>query len=143
MITTGDARNILYKAFLKFGVEFCKEFSEKDIDITWNIPNGKVTKERIVVIEPKDESRGTYWDNCFVRVNICVPDPDKGEAALRRLDELQRLVKVRFEDWTLGTHDGTTYHYRAESVTKEEDATLECHYVYARINFEIKNVSKW
>ena len=132
MITTGDARNILFDA--------CKEFGIEDMSISWNIPNGKIKTERIVVIEPNSESLGMYWDDCFVRVNICVPDIDKGVANNIRLDELQRITKARFKNWTYGTHDGTAYHYRAQSVTKEEDAALECHYVYVRINFRVKNV---
>lgn len=138
MITTGDIRNIIREACIELGQRI--GISEKDITLEWNIPNGKVTKERIVVIEPNSESLGIYWNDYFVRVNICVPDKYKGVATLQRLDELQRIAKARFEDWTYGTHDGTTYLYRAESVTKEEDATLECHYVYARILFRVKNV---
>lgn len=83
MITTGDARNILFSA--------CKGVGIKDMHTSWAIPEGKVNRERIVVITPPEQTSDTYWENCFVAVNLCVPDI-KGEANLKRLDELERAA---------------------------------------------------
>ena len=51
MITTGDARNILFSA--------CKGFGIKDMHTSWAIPVGKVNRERIVVITPPEQTPDT------------------------------------------------------------------------------------
>lgn len=50
MITTGDARNILFSA--------CKGVGIKDMHTSWAIPEGKVDRERIVVITPPEQTPG-------------------------------------------------------------------------------------
>ena len=49
MITTGDARNILFSA--------CKGVGIKDMHTSWAIPEGKVNRERIVVITPPEQTK--------------------------------------------------------------------------------------
>lgn len=106
---------------------------------SWAIPVGKVNRERIVVITPPEQTPDTYWENCFVAVNLCVPDI-KGEANLRRLDELERAAKARFKEWTYGTYDGSAYRYRYENIGREEDVNLGCHYIYIRVLFRVLNI---
>lgn len=131
MITTGDARNILFQD--------CSAFGIKDIYTSWAIPRGAVARERIVVVSPPTQSQSTYWETCFIPVNFCVPDI-KDEANLKRLDEIERAVKGRFKETTFGWHDGSAYTYQAESIGREEDKDLKCHYIYARIIFRVLNV---
>ena len=131
MITTGDARNILFSA--------CKGVGIKDMHTSWAIPEGKVDRERIVVITPPEQTPDTYWENCFVAVNLCVPDI-KGEANLKRLDELERAAKARFKEWTYGTYDGSAYRYRYENIGREEDVNLGCHYIDIRVLFRVLNI---
>ena len=74
MITTGDARNILFSA--------CKGVGIKDMHTSWAIPEGKVNRERIVVITPPEQTSDTYWENCFVAVKnghtVLMTDPHTG-----------------------------------------------------------------
>lgn len=130
MITTGDARNILFLA--------CKEFRIEDIFTSWAVPTGKITQDRIVVVSPPVQSHNAYWEICFIPVNFCVPDIN-GEANLKRIDEIERQVKARFKETTFGRYDGSAYTYQAESIAREEDAALECHYISARIIFRVLN----
>ena len=107
MITTGDARNILFSA--------CKGVGIKDMHTSWAIPEGKVNRERIVVITPPEQTSDTYW-------------------------ELERAAKARFKEWTYGTYDGSAYRYRYENIGREEDVNLGCHYIYIRVLFRVLNI---
>lgn len=131
MITTGDARNILFLA--------CKEFGIKDIVTSWAIPTGKIMRDRIVVVSPTAQEAGTYWETCYLPVNFCVPDIG-GEANLIRLDELERIAKTRFQETTYGTFNGSAYTYQAERIGREEDKALGCHYIYVSIYFKVLNI---
>ena len=133
MITTGDARNIL--------VRDCSDFGIKGIFTSWAAPEGRIKSERIVVVTPSEQSPGTYWENCYVSVNLCVPDV-KGDANLQRLDDLERAAKAKFKEWTYGTRDGSAYRYRYENIGCEADKDLGCHYVYVRVLFRVLNVKK-
>lgn len=128
MITQGDIYKILYRDCEVF------EFPRYSRD---NVPDGKVTRERIVII-PKQGSPDTYWEKCYVEVNFCVPDK-KGKTDEIRLDELERLAVARLKKG-IGVWDGTRYRYSKESSGREADVELGCHYVNVRLLFEILNV---
>lgn len=127
MIVQGDIAKILYKDCLQFGLPVY----QKD-----NTPTGKLKKERIVVI-PKSGTMDTYWEKCFVEVNICVPDKD-GVADLIRLDELERRI-ARDLKFKSGVYDSTRYMYQRQSTSRERDIELGCHFVNIRLLFKILN----
>lgn len=127
MIVQGDIANIIYMDCQQFDLPVYP----KD-----NVPVGKVTNERIVVI-PKSGATETYWEKCFVEVNFCVPDKN-GEADLIRLTELERMA-VAVLKYKSGMYDDTRYRYKKESTSREKDIELECHFVNVRLLFEILN----
>jgi hypothetical protein len=124
MIVTGDIATILYKKLLGFGIEVYKGGT---------FPTSKVTKERIVII-PKRQSSSKYWKKGFVEINFLVPDD--GRANTKRLTELERMAN-QLEGY--GVSDGNSYRYGVESISQEEDTSLECHFVNCRILFEVLN----
>lgn len=130
MIATGDARNILFRDCEVFGL---------DRATSWNTANGKVKTERIVIVTPAEQSQSTYWEECYIPVNFCVPDLKNGKANQIRIDELERVAKKEFKNWRYGVFDGTPYKYRYESIYQEVDTDLGCHYVYVRILFKVLN----
>ena len=100
-----------------------------------DIPAGKVTSERVVII-PKETRTEKYFNKCFVEVNWCVPDLGDYPNSLR-LQEVERVTKPFFDK--VGQFDGTTYRYGIESSGIKRDKDLECHYVNTRVLFEIIN----
>lgn len=99
---------------------------------------GELKSERIV-IHTKKQQPGTYWKKSFAEVNFCVPDLSENEANAIRLNELEREVMKHFDN-VVSIYDGTTYNYSIESIGTEKDTALKCHYVNARILFEVLNV---
>lgn len=133
MITTADIVDILY------GV--CAPF-EIDIFRKGYIPNGEVTKDRIVIL-PKDQTTETYWRKCFVDANICVPDISDGVADIGRLQELERQARGVFVG-AAGEFDDSYYAYSIESINGiNKDDSLKCHYVNVRLLFEVLNVMEY
>lgn len=128
MITQGDIAKIL--------VMDCKALGLPVYQMG-NTPEGKVTKERVVVI-PKKGSLDTYWEKCYVEVNLCAPDKN-GLADIPRLDELERRA-VSLLKSSCGVYDETRYRYSKDSTSREQDTELGCHYVNVRLLFEILNV---
>ena len=130
MIVTTDIQTILYKK--------AKELGIKNVYKDGTVPEGYVKSERVIIIANSIEP-GTYWRVGFVHVNICVPNSDrKGEAPLKRLNELERLAVQTLHD--TGKFDGTPYTYEVDTTRIEEDRDLKCYYVNARILFEVLNV---
>lgn len=130
MIVTTDIQTILYKK--------AKELGIKNVYKDGAAPEGNVKSERVIIIANSIEP-GTYWRAGFVHVNICVPNSDrKGEAPLKRLNELERLAIHTLRD--TGKFDGTPYTYEVDTTRIEEDRDLKCYYVNARILFEVLNV---
>ena len=125
MIVSGDVATILLRDLKGF----CKEVYKKGA-----IPEGKVLTERIVIL-PKGLKEGTYWSKGFVEVNFCIPYVN-GMANTKRLTEVERLLKP-IESVSL--FDNTRYRYSVESVSQEDDKSLECWYVNARVLFEVLN----
>ncbi|EDN88241.1 hypothetical protein PARMER_00343 [Parabacteroides merdae ATCC 43184] len=56
MITTNDAQDILIRDCTDFGI---KTFP------TWDVPEGRIKNERIVVVTPSEQSPATYWESCL------------------------------------------------------------------------------
>lgn len=133
MITTSDIVDILYGVCAPFKIEvFRKGY----------IPDGAVTKERIVII-PKDQTAETYWKKCFVEVNICVPDIADGVADIARLQELERMAGGLFVG-AAGEHNDSYYAYSISSISGvNKDDNLKCHYINVRILFEVLNVMEY
>lgn len=132
MITTNEVQNILIHDCADFGIQTFP---------TWNVPEGRIKDERIVVVTPSEQSPATYWESCYISVNLCVPDV-KGTANLKRLGELERIAKAKFKPWAYGIYDNTPYCYRYEGIGREEDKDLGCHYIYVRALFRVLNVKK-
>lgn len=129
MIVTTDIANILYRD--------CKAF-RIDIVPDGETLTGELTSERIV-IHAKKQQPGTYWKKSFAEINLCVPDLEDNSANSIRLNELEREANRLFDD-VVSTYDGTRYRYSIESIGTEADTALKCHYVNARILFEVLNV---
>ena len=125
MIVTGNIATILYKRLKGLGIEVYKGGT---------FPTSKIDKERIVII-PKRQSEGKYWKRGFVEINFLVPDVN-GKASTKRLTELERIAN-QLESY--GVFDSTPYRYKVESISQEEDTSLECHFVNCRILFEVLN----
>lgn len=129
MIVTTDIGNILYRDCKAFGISI--------------VPNGETLtgelKSERIVIHTKKQQPGTYWKKSFAEVNFCVPDLSENEANAIRLNELEREVMKHFDN-VVSIYDGTTYNYSIESIGTEKDTALKCHYVNARILFEVLNV---
>ena len=132
MIVTTDIGNILYRD--------CKIF---DIELvpSWDKLKSDVSAERIDLGTSRHLT-GKYWKKGFVEVNLCVPDlDDLGTANTIRLNEIERQANSVF-DKVVSSYDGTTYRYSIDSIGTEADTALKCHYVNARILFEVLNVKK-
>lgn len=129
MIVTTDIANILYRDCKIFGISI--------------VPDGKKLtgelKDERIVIHSKKQQPGTYWKKSFAEVNLCVPDLKKNDANTIRLNELERQANKVF-DSVVSEYNGTVYRYSIDSIGKEEDAALKCHYVNVRILFEVLNV---
>lgn len=130
MIVTTDIQTILYMKAQELGI--------KSVYKDGAAPEGAVKSERVVIIANSVEP-GTYWKAGFVHVNICVPYLDrKGTANIERLNYLERLAEETLHD--TGKFDGTPYTYEVDTTRIEEDRDLKCHYVNARILFEVLNI---
>lgn len=131
MITPADIANIIYAECADFGIERVADGR------TITAP---LTGERIT-IHSKAQTPEKYWLKNFVEVNFLVPDlaPLSSEANTPRLQEIQRLAAATFKSRT-GTYDDTVYHYETDSISKEEDKALCCHYVNIRLLFKVQNV---
>ena len=130
MIVTTDIANILYKDCEAFGMEVYQ---------AGNIPDEhKQLRSERVIIRAKSQSSDEIWKKGFVEVNLCVPDMD-GDANLIRLRELERKAREVLDE-VVGEHDGSSYYYLIDSIGIEADEELRCHYVNARILFQVLNV---
>lgn len=129
MIVSSDIANILYRDCKAFGI---KTYPDGET------PTGEVTEER-VVIHVKAQTPGTYWKKGFVEVNICVPDSSENSANSVRLGELEREAQTILDD-VVSSYDGTCYRYSINSIGREADTALKCHYVNCRLLFEVLNV---
>ena len=129
MIVTTDIGNILYRDCKAFGIDIVPAGETLPVEL----------KSERIVIHTKKQQPGTYWKKSFAEVNFCVPDLSENEANAIRLNELEREVMKHFDD-VVSIYDGTTYNYSIESIGTEKDTALKCHYVNARILFEVLNV---
>lgn len=92
MITTNDAQDILIRDCTDFGI---KTFP------TWDVPEGRIKNERIVVVTPSEQSPATYWESCYISVNLCVPNI-QGNANRERLKSLNGLQKQNSNHGPMG-----------------------------------------
>ena len=128
MIGNKDIEKILVKDLSTLiGVE--------DIFVADDMPEGIIEKERIVVIS-KPLSIAKIFNKSYTEVNWCVPDIGDYPAH-ERLGEVSRhLLKLS----SVGEYDGTAYRYEVSSIGVVA-SELKCHYVNARLLFEILNVN--
>lgn len=127
MITTTDIANILYRDCKSFGIGL--------------VPFGRtltgVLTEECITIHVKGQTPSTYWEKCFVEVNLCVPDIRVNEVNTRRLNELERVAKKKFKSVS-SYYDGTGYRYGGVT-SIEADTALKCHFVNCRLLFNVIN----
>lgn len=129
MIVSTDIADILFDDCKDFGLDIVP-FGETLV--------GELKTERIT-IHVKGLTPETYWEKCFVEVNLCVPDLSPTEANVIRLNELERKAKEKFKTDTVGKFDGTTYRYSYDTITPQADTALKCHFVNCRLLFNILN----
>ena len=127
MISTKDIETVLVR-------DLSVVFPKERIFVTDDIPEGIVTEQRITV-HVKQLSIETYFNNCFVEVNWCVPDIG-GSPNFSFLNEAEHRLMVLE---ATGEYDDTTYSYELESMQILK-SDLKCHYVNARYLFKILNV---
>lgn len=140
MITPQDIRNILYRDCKAFGIGEVYAVFEGDDGDSSEVPavssEDGLQTERIVIYV-KSQQPGTYWRKSFAEVNIQVPRiQDRADAA--RLQELERMA-MKLLDGVTGEYDGSHYLYEVDSIGTEADRSLRCHYVNARILFQVLN----
>lgn len=131
MIVTTDIANILFRD--------CKSFGIKTVPFGKAI-TGELKEERIT-IHVKGQTPGTYWEKCFVEVNLCVPNLRNGEANTIRLNELERLAKEKFKEEEVGIYDETAYRYSYQTISPEKDDALKCHFINCRLLFNVFNTN--
>lgn len=128
MILSTDVPNIIVKRVLEAGLPVYQK---------GNIPLGDVKSDRITVIG-RGITPETFWNKCFVEVNIIAPD-FRGEADTIHLNDLERRVYPLLDHY-VGVYDDTVYHLEVEPNGLMEDAQFHCHYVNLRVQFNIQNV---
>lgn len=128
MIATADIADILFRDCKSFGI---------DIVPFGKTLTGELAEERIT-IHVKGQTPETYWEKCFVEVNLCVPDLADNVANTIRLKELERTAKERLGGVT-GTLDGSHYLYAVDTISIEADTALKCHFVNCRLLFNVLN----
>lgn len=126
MIKNKDIETILIR-------DLSKVVDVDNIFVSDDIPEGAVTKERVVIIV-KRLSVSDIFSKCYVEVNWCVPDIGNS-ANSARLGEVERFLCLD----GIGEYDDTTYRYGVES-TEVLKSDLKCHYLNTRLLFEILNV---
>lgn len=128
MMLTEDIADALYRDCSAFGIQVYRK---------GNIPKGEVTEPRVVIL-PKGQTPQTYWRKCFVEVNICVPDLADGRADLTQLGFFEHRA-AEILDGQVGKFEDEYYRYSISSIGIEADEAMKCHYVNARILFEVLN----
>lgn len=107
----------------------------ENIFVSDDMPEGLIESERIVIIS-KPLSIAKIFNKSFTEVNWCVPDRG-GYPDHERLGEVSRHL---LDLSSVGEYDGTAYRYEVSSIGVVA-GELKCHYVNARLLFEILNVS--
>lgn len=128
MITSSEVGNIMYKVCSDFGPEVFQ---------TYNLPLSPVGEQRLVVI-PKPQHEGTYWLKSFCEVNWLVPDIAHGTPDMVALQDAERTLLSRLNGY--GDYDGTPFRYKVNTTEIHNASDLKCHFVNARVKFEIMNV---
>ena len=128
MMLTEDIASALYRDCSAFGIPVYRK---------GNIPMGEIKAPRVVIL-PKSLNPQTYWRKCFVEVNICVPDLKDGTANLIELGFFEHRAG-EILDGQVGRFEDEFYRYSISSIGTEADESMKCHYVNARILFEVLN----
>lgn len=130
VITPADIANIIYAECHTFG--------------TKRYPDGKTHKGEVdnefIIIHSKRQLEGDKWDSSIVEVNFFLPNLPSGDANTIRIEEIERRAKSFFVKYRTGVFDGIRYRYYRESIGREYDEELRCHYVNVRLVFETINV---
>ncbi|MGI6814605.1 hypothetical protein ACFX5L_09055 [Bacteroides sp. KG123] len=130
VITPADIANIIYAECHTFGIK--------------RYPDGKTHKGEVsnefIVIHSKRQLEGDKWDSSIVEVNFFLPNLPSGDANTIRIEEIERQAKSFFVKYRTGLFDGIRYRYYRESMGREYDEELRCHYVNVRLIFETINV---
>ena len=128
MITSSDIADILYRDCSVFGLE--------------RVPDGDTITDPVttecITFHSKSQMPDTYWKKSFIEVNFLVPDIREGERDSIILGKLERLAETNLDGVT-GVFDNTRYRYSIASLGIEEDSALKCHYVNAKILFNVLN----
>ena len=128
MITTEDMALIISRDLQGFGmVTYVKD----------HIPIGNVEKDGRIVILPKTDDIGTYFDRCFVEVNFVLPDVR--EEPDIRLDDIERDAYRLFKDYKAGEYNGQWYNITYSRRSRERDAQMKTSYVHFQLLFETLN----
>lgn len=141
MITPQTIGNILRRDCKSFGIEEIYVVFEDDNGKSEDFPHinpDKGVENEMIIIHVKRQIPSKYWKNNFNEVNICVPRIQNYSNRIR-LEELERQAMKILDD-VVSSYDGTTYRYSIDSIGTEADTALKCHYVNARILFEVLNV---
>lgn len=129
MITSTDSANILYT--------FCKNLFGLPTYQWGNVPTGKITEERVVVI-PKERTPEKIWKKNFVEVNLIVPDDKNGNANLIRLNELEEIAEKSLK--ATGRAKGLAYKFGVASLIPLEMREFQAHMINCKVLFEVINV---
>lgn len=101
-----------------------------------NIPRGEITAPR-VTIHVKAVSPQTYWRKGFAEVNVSVPDiEDRADLiALQGFEKQCYDILEYVEEF-----DDNVVRFSISSTEVLEDVQFKCHFVNARVQYEILNV---
>lgn len=128
-LRSGTAANILYQHCAVFGLP---------VNHGWERLSGKI-REECIVIARHGMDDDTYWNTCFVEVNFLIPDTESGGENKLRLDELEDSVRSVLKG--AGIFNGRSYTFECISTGQEREPDLNCHYVNAKIKFDVLNVN--
>ena len=102
-----------------------------------HIPFKDIEKCGRIVILPKTDDTGKYFDKCYVEVNFHLPD--KNQEADYRLDAIERQAYDLFKKGKAGEYQDQWYNISFSRKSREEDSQLKSHYVHIQLLFEILN----
>lgn len=131
-LTTSDIRIICKKIVGSLGIE---------VYIPEELPLGAIASDRAVIVTSSDDL-GKYWGKCIVTLSIIVPDVCPKIANMSRLSSYERKVQELFVDGIAGEHGGDSYLIELQSIGIDNASDVKCHFVNAKLMFNILNVSE-
>lgn len=127
---TGIIGDIVYVECLALGIPVYRGHS---------VPEGDVEPGGRAVVHVGRTVRDSVWIECWVNVNLLVPDMAEGEADLRRLEELEENAIGVFRK-THGLHDGIPYVLDLDGTETMAAPELKAHLVNCRLLFKSLNI---